>query len=293
MDIHLLEIFVQAAREGSISKTAKRLNYAQSNVTNKIQQLEAELQTTLFYRHKKGITLTPSGEVLVSYTEKILNMMDEARAAVGNASIPTGPLSIGSMETTAAVRLPAVFAKYHLKYPHVDFSLMTGPTEKLLHAVLHYELHGAFVSGPIQHPDLCQENVFEETLVLVTSPEHPLVDSIHDLQNHTMLVFPKGCSYRARLNSLFQEEGLLPVKLMEFGTLETILACVHAGLGITLLPYSIIADYEERGKVISHRLPTEYSSVTTLFVKRKDTLITPALSAFLDEVRNNLSISLI
>ncbi|WKL02154.1 LysR family transcriptional regulator [Paenibacillus amylolyticus] len=82
MDIHLLEIFIQAAREGSISKTAKKLNYAQSNVTNKVQQLEAELQTTLFYRHKKGITLTPSGEVLVSYTEKILNMMDEARAAV-------------------------------------------------------------------------------------------------------------------------------------------------------------------------------------------------------------------
>ncbi|SDC55958.1 DNA-binding transcriptional regulator, LysR family [Paenibacillus sp. CF095] len=289
MDIHLLEIFIQAAREGSISKTAKKLNYAQSNVTNKVQQLEAELQTTLFYRHKKGITLTPSGEVLVSYTEKILNMMDEARAAVGNASIPSGPLTIGSMETTAAVRLPTVIAKYHLKYPAVDFSLITGPTEKLVQAVLHYELHGAFVSGPIQHPDLSQEKVFEETLVLVTSPTHPWVDSIHELQNHTMLVFPKGCTYRAKLNSVLQDEGLLPAKLMEFGTLETILACVSAGLGITLLPYSIIADYEDRGKVISHPLPAKLSSVTTMFVKRKDTLTTPALSAFLVEVNNNLS----
>ncbi|AET58884.1 LysR family transcriptional regulator [Paenibacillus terrae] len=286
MDIHLLEVFIQAAHEGSISKTAKKLNYAQSNVTHKIQQLEADLQTSLFYRHKKGITLTPSGQVLVSYTEKIFNTINEARAAVGNSSTPSGPLIIGSLETTAAVRLPTALAQYHLKYPKVDFSLITGPTEKLLHAVLRYELHGAFVSGPIEHPELLQKKVIEETLVLVTSSQHPVMTSIHDLQNHTMLVFPKGCSYRAKLNSLLQEEGLLPVKLMEFGTLETILACVSAGLGITLLPLSIIADYEVRGKVTSHPLPAKHSSVTTMFVKRKDTLITSALSAFLDEVKN-------
>ncbi|GAB6930724.1 glutamate biosynthesis transcriptional regulator GltR [Paenibacillus sp. JCM 10914] len=289
MDIHLLEIFIQAAHEGSISRTAKKLNYAQSNVTHKIQQLEADLQATLFYRHKKGITLTPSGQILVTYAEKIINSMNEARAAVGSSSTPSGPLAIGSMETTAAVRLPSVLTQYHLKYPNVDFSLITGPTEKLLHNVLHYELHGAFVSGPIEHPDLTSNKVFEETLVLVTSPKHPLIHSIHDVQNHTMLVFPKGCSYRAKLNTFLQEEGLLPAKLMEFGTLETIIACVSAGLGITLLPYSIIADYEFRGKVTCHSLPDKHSSVTTMFIKRKDTLITPALSAFLDETVHGLN----
>ncbi|MFM9282018.1 LysR family transcriptional regulator [Paenibacillus jiagnxiensis] len=289
MDIHLLEIFIQAAHEGSISKTAKKLNYAQSNVTHKIQQLEADFQTALFYRHKKGITLTPSGQVLVTYAEKILNTINEARAAVGSSSSPSGPLAIGSMETTAAVRLPSVLTQYHLKYPNVDFSLTTGPTEKLLQGVLHYELQGAFVSGPIEHPDLTKDKIIEETLVLVTSPKHPLIQSSHDIQNHTMLVFPKGCSYRAKLSTFLQEEGLLPVKLMEFGTLETIIACVSAGLGITLLPYSIIADYEFRGKVTCHSLPDKYSSVTTMFVKRKDTLITPALSAFLDETKNSLN----
>lgn len=288
MDIHLLEIFIQTVQEGSISKTAKKLNYAQSNVTNKIQQLEADLQTVLFYRHKKGVTLTPSGQILVGYAEKILHTINEAKAAVGSSSIPSGPLVIGSMETTAAVRLPSVFAQYHLKYPNVDFSLVTGPTERLLHGVLHYELHGAFVSGPIEHPDLTQDKVIEERLVLVTSPKHPRIQSIHELQNHTMLVFPNGCSYRAKLNTLLQEEGLLPVKLMEFGTLETIIACVSAGMGITLLPYSIIADYEVRDKVTCHSLPEKYSSVTTMFIKRKDTLITPALSTFLDETKKEI-----
>lgn len=75
---------------------------------------------------------------------------------------------------------------------------------------------------------------------------------------------------------------------MGFGTLETILACVSAGLGITLLPYSIMADYESRGKVNCHNSPDKYSLVTTMFVKRKDTLITPSLSAFIDETKQSI-----
>ncbi|WP_411342965.1 LysR substrate-binding domain-containing protein [Paenibacillus sp. WLX1005] len=284
MDLHLLEIFRQAAREGTITQTAKTLNYAQSNVTSKIQQLEADMQTSLFYRHKHGITLTPAGHVLLSYTEKILHTVAEARTAVNDTSSPRGPLTIGSMETTAAVRLPDALARYHRQYPHVDFSLITGATDQLLQKVLHYELDGAFVAGPVDHPELMQHKVMDEQLVLITSPDQPALPSVHELHNRTMLVFRKGCSYRARLHMLLQDEGVLPVKMMEFGTLETIIACVGAGMGISLLPLSIVAAYEAQGKVISHTLPVPYSAVDTLFVKRKDTLTTPALSAFLNEV---------
>ncbi len=74
MDIQLLKVFFATAQEGSISKAAQRLNFVQSNVTHKIQQLEADLQTQLFYRHNRGITLTPSGQILLSYAEKILHV---------------------------------------------------------------------------------------------------------------------------------------------------------------------------------------------------------------------------
>ncbi|MFP3125655.1 MULTISPECIES: LysR family transcriptional regulator [Bacillaceae] len=286
MDIQLLHVFLHTAQEGSISKAAKKLNFAQSNVTHKIQQLEADLQTQLFYRHNRGILLTPSGQILVSYTEKILNTIQEARAALSDSSVPSGPLHIGSMETTAAVRLPELLARYHTQYPDVDFSLVTGPTEQHVHAVLHYELHGAFVAGPIEHPELVQEKVMDEEMVLVTSASHPPISSIHEVRTHTMLVFRKGCSYREKFSHLLQEEGLLPVKLMEFGTLETIIGCVSAGLGISLLPRSIVVAHEQQGRVRSHILPDKYSLVTTMFIRRKDALITPALSAFLTEMRS-------
>lgn len=285
MNIQLLNVFLTTAREGSISKAAQALNYAQSNVTNKIQQLEADLQTKLFYRHRRGITLTPTGQILVSYSEKILNTIEEARAAMGESSAPSGPLRIGSMETTAAVWLPELLADYSNHYPNVDLTLETGPTEQQIQAVLHYELNGAFISGPVEHPDLVQEKVLEEELVLVTSASHTAVSSFHDVQTQTMLVFREGCSYRAKLNHILQEEGLLPVKLMEFGILEAIIGCVSAGLGISLLPRSIIAAHEKQGRIRSHTISDKYSSVTTMFIRRKDTLITPALSAFLTQMR--------
>ncbi|GAA3313190.1 hypothetical protein GCM10020331_002730 [Ectobacillus funiculus] len=73
---------------------------------------------------------------------------------------------------------------------------------------------------------------------------------------------------------------------MEFGTLETIIGCVSAGLGISLLPRSIVVAHEQQGRVRSHILPDKYSLVTTMFIRRKDALITPALSAFLTEMRS-------
>ncbi|WP_435171984.1 LysR family transcriptional regulator [Paenibacillus glycanilyticus] len=289
MDIQLLKVFSATAKEGSISKAAQKLNFAQSNVTHKIQQLEADLQTQLFYRHNRGITLTPSGQILVSYAEKILHVIQEARSAVVDSKVPTGPLSIGSMETTAAVRLPVLLAKYHSDYPAVDFNLVTGPTERNINGVLHYELNGAFVAGPVDHPELEQEDVTDEELVLVTAASHPAINSIHEVESRTLLVFQNGCSYRAKFNQLLQDEGIVPVKLMEFGSLETIIGCVGAGLGISLLPRSIVVEQEQQGQIRTHAIPSKHALVTTVFIRRKDALMTPALSTFLAEMRAHFS----
>ncbi|MGG4491079.1 LysR family transcriptional regulator [Metabacillus idriensis] len=288
MDIQLLRVFLTTAQEGSISQAAQKLNYAQSNVTNKIQQLEKDLNTQLFYRHNRGITLTPSGQVFVSYTEKILNTIKEARVVLNESSVPSGPLRIGSMETTAAIWLPKVLADYHADYPDVDLSLVTGPTEQHIQAVLHYELDGAFISGPIDHPELVQDEIIEEELVLVTAPSHSSIVSIQDISMYTMLVFREGCSYRSKFNSILQEEGIIPTKLMEFGVMEAIIGCVSAGLGVSFFPRSIAKLYEEQGRVRIHSLPDKQTLVKTLFIRRKDTLVTPALSTFLEKMKSEL-----
>lgn len=282
MDLQALRIFQLVAELGSISQAARELNYAQSNVTTKIQQLETDLQTTLFYRHNRGTTLTSKGKILLSYTEKILRLIEETQTVISDEQTPKGPLIIGSMETTAAVRLPALLSKYHREYPNVDLTLKTGPTEQHIQGVLRYELDAAFVAGPVDRPELLQKTVIEEELVLITDMMHSPISSITDIQARTLLVFRTGCSYRARLEQWLHHEGVIPYKIMEFGTLEAIIGCVSAGLGISLLPRSVIDKYVHEGALRQHTIPEPYGKVKTIFIYRKDKYLPTSLIKFID-----------
>src|SRR3981081_710817 len=92
-----------------------------------------------------------------------------ARVAAGYWGEPKGPRAIGSMETTAAVRLPSLLAEFHKRFPAVRLSLRTSTTADLVAAVLDGTLDGAFVAGPIDHAELSSTIAFREELVLVSA----------------------------------------------------------------------------------------------------------------------------
>lgn len=282
MDLQALNFFQAVAKSGSISKAAKELNYAQSNLTARIQQLESDLQTKLFYRHNRGTTLTDKGKILLSYTEEIFQLFDEVKNVMNDDQTPKGPLVIGSMETTAAVRLPVFLSNFHRQYPAVDLTLKTGPTEQNIAGVLQYELDGAFIAGPIEHPDLTHKMIVEEELVLITDASHQTLSSINKIENRTILVFRNGCSYRARFEAWLHHEGVIPEKIMEFGTLDGIIGCVSAGLGISLLPRSVVDKHINEEPIIQHAIPNRYGKVKTFFIYRNDKHISTSLRGFLE-----------
>ena len=286
MDLQDLKFFQAVARTGSISKAARELNYAQSNLTARIRRLESKLGTSLFYRYHRGTALTDKGRILLSYTEKIFRLVDEARQAVSDQQTPGGPLFIGSMETTAAVRLPKLLALYHQAYPEVDITLRTGTTEDNVKAVLHYELDGAFVAGPVEHPDLACETVVEEELVLVTAAAHRLPSSLKGARNRTILVFRQGCAYRARFEEWLRHEGIIPDKIIEFGTLDGMIGCVAAGLGISLLPRSVVEKHAADHRLGLCALPDRFGKATTVFVFRKDPYMAAPLRAMIEMIRD-------
>ncbi|MCM3217725.1 LysR family transcriptional regulator [Niallia taxi] len=282
MELRTLKIFQSIAKQGSFSNAARELNYAQSNITMKMQQLEEELQITLFNRHNRGVSLTSKGEKLLIYTERIFQLMEEAINDISDKEEPHGSLTIGSMETTAGVRLPAILAQYLKDYPQIDINLKTGTTEANIQGVLNYELDGAFVAGPVNHKDLLSKKAFEEKLVLVTDISQRSIEPIEDIQNKALLVFHSGCSYRSKFEEWFQKENRkFPNKLMEFGTLDGIIGCVAARIGVSLLPQSVISKQVEKGKVRTHNIPEQYAKVDTLFIYRKDKYVTGALKQFL------------
>lgn len=277
-----LLIFQTVANKGSISKAAEELNYVQSNVTSRIQKLEEELNTKLFHRHKRGITLTNEGNALLPYAQKIISLTEEMKMIASNKEGPKGKLDIASVETV--IKLPLILSAYIQKYKEVELTLSTGVTAELKEKVLNYQLDGAFVtkSNMTADPSLSEIEVFKEKLVLITDYKERTLEEIMELP---LLRFSDGCGYRAKLNEWLVDENIRPSKVMELGTLETTLGSVISGLGVAYVPHSAVLEYEAKKQIRCYELPDQYSLITTIFIYRNDEYMTQALEKFIETIK--------
>lgn len=285
MDASDLRIFEAVARLGGMNRAAAELATVQSNVTARIRALEDELGVPLFRRSSRGVELTSAGERLLPYARRIGQLIDEARRAARDDGEPRGRFVVGSLETTAALRLAPVLAAFVAAYPQVDPVLRTGTTAELIEAVLDRRYEGAFVCGPLDHPDLAAEPVFTEELVILAAPGTPSVEIYLRRTEPRIVVLRAGCSYRLRLEAWLAEQGIVGVRMMEFGTLEAIIGCVRAGLGITLLPKALIGRVWDEAALSVHALLGGSGMVETVFIRRLDQRPSSALGAFLAQVR--------
>ena len=290
MEISDLVTFSAVVRTGGITRAAAELNTVQSNVTQRVKALEAEIGVPLFERHSRGMTLTGAGRRLLHYAQRMAALSRGAVLAARDDGEPKGPLAIGSMETTAAVRLPALLAQFHRRFPAVRLSVRTSPTADLVTAVLDGTLDGAFVAGPIEHADLEAETTFREELVLVTARHWT---SLADLRagtpesGPTALVFRAGCTYRQKLEQVFTEFGWPSAVRFEFGTLDGMIGCVAANMGITLLPRAVVERGDLKGEIRIHALKASQSRVDTVFIQRSGAHRYSALQAFASCLRDN------
>lgn len=283
MELSDLLTFSTVARLGGITRAADELNTVQSNVTQRVKALEAEIGTALFERHSRGMTLTGAGRRLLPYAQRMAALSREAVLAARDDGEPKGPLSIGSMETTAAVRLPVLLAEFHRRFPAVRLSLRTATTADLVAAVLEGTLDGAFVAGPIEHAELASTVAFKEELVLVTARRWTSLAALRagtPESGPTALVFRTGCTYRQRLEQVFTEFGWPSASRFELGTLDGMIGCVAADMGVTLLPRAVVERDHLRQEISIHTLRASQSRVDTLFIQRRSAHQYSALQGF-------------
>lgn len=281
MDVGDLRVFEAVARLGGMNRAAAELNTVQSNVTTRIRLIEEELGVLLFRRHSRGVSLTEAGGRLLPYAGRLRRLMAEARRAVAEDGEPKGPLTLGSLETTAALRLSKHLSCYAAAYPEVDLILRTGTTCELVIDVLEFRLEGAFVCGPVDHPDLEQTPAFREQLAVLTAPTVRNLDEGLGRRGLKIVVLRSGCSYRQRLEDILARRGIVDIRILEFGTIEAIIGCVAGGIGITLLPKSLIETTIRDNRVAIHELPKREAVVDTVFIRRRDAFASSALAAFL------------
>ena len=288
MDVADLRIFEAVARLGVMGRAAAELNTVQSNVTTRIRSLEEGLGCRLFKRHASGVSLTDEGRRLLPYAQRIPRLLRDAERAVHDDGVPRGRLIIGSLETTAALRLAPLLADYTRACPGVDLVLRTGTTCELIEAVRQGSVDGAFVCGPVADPELDSRSMFREELALVAAAG---LDSIKQLLGGgdvKILVLRAGCSYRQRLEGLLARRGVTVPRILEFGTLEAIYACASAGLGMTMLPRALVERVRATVPLSLLRPPAGDAIVDTVFVRRRETFATSALAAFLARVEQSV-----
>ena len=284
MDIQELKYFCAVASEGSLSKAAQKLHYAQSNLSTKIMQLEQEIGCPLFYRNNHGVILTPKGELLLKYAVSLINLAEETLIAVKDDTTAQGMIRIGSMESTVVAYLSEFLAGFHKKNLQVTVQVETGTTKNILQGVLEHRLNGGFVAGPVRHPELFTKQVRTEKLCLIAPRNLAADSSIQLMLSYPLLVFPQGCSYRKALEYWMKDEGLTAGKIYEFNTLSAIFASVSAGLGVAVFPESCVNLYRQRDALTVLPVPEKYAFVPTVFVYRKDSFLSGAMSSFISTI---------
>ena len=273
MDSNLLKIFVAVANNNSISLGAQELGFAQSNVTSRIKQLEKNIGYSLFHRVPKGVVLTQEGEKLYKHAVEIVKKVENAILDMQNMQHQK-KLIVGSTDCNAAVRISSFLMKLHKDYPDMQLELLTGTTQVVTEMILNYKVDVAFVSGEPKSDELMVLKRYEEEIALLEPKKENTPNVI--------LSFKVGCAYDEFLKNYCKQKGEVVEKSLAFGSLETILACVKAGMGKTIFPTSLVdkLGYSEDLKITKLDKKTAY--IPTCLVCRKDYV--PKISEYLKEL---------
>jgi DNA-binding transcriptional LysR family regulator len=267
LDLDALHIFRTVAEQGGITRAAAKLNRVQSNVTTRVKQLEERLGTPLFLRERRKLTLSPEGRLLLVYADELLRLSSEAQAAVKSGT-PRGTFRIGTLESTAAARLPAILSRYHLAYPDVQIELVTGTSGALVSRLHAFEIEAAFVAEPFTADGLQTHHAFDEELVVIAPKSAKAIRHPRDIGARTVIAFTAGCSYRRRLEEWLGSASVVPSQVMEFGSYHAIIACVAAGAGIAIVPRSVLKVANAEKQVAVASLPARSARARTMLAWR-------------------------
>jgi DNA-binding transcriptional LysR family regulator len=282
MNTHDLKIFEAVAATGSFTKAAEAMFTVQSNVTVRIKNLEGEFGTALFKRTSRKVTLTSDGETLMHYSKQIGHLVQEAKKNIENSNQVSGQLKIGCIETTMAFKVPDILSRFSEAYPDVDLEFKSQMRSELISDVINYKLDAAFISAPIDAPELDQLHIKDEQLVIFASAKSEELKKILAIQPVKIVVFDQGCVFRARLESWLNSKGIIQYKRTVLNSIDGVVNFVEAGLGISILPAELISQYYKGRKLKSFPLNKELGSMSTVLIFRRNVPHSRALKAFLE-----------
>jgi DNA-binding transcriptional LysR family regulator len=273
-----LQVFHAVAKQNSFTKAAETLFMTQPAVTFQIKQLEEHFNTRLFDRGHGRISLTPAGEVVLEYAQRILALSGELDTRINEMTGEIhGPLLIGASMTIAEFLLPRVLGEFKSAYPGVKARLTVANSETIEHGVAAHSLDIGLIEAPSRLSSLSTEECCEDELQVVCSPQHPLakLKSVAPklLMQHPYVSREMGSGTREVMDSYFRRAGLDAGGLntvMELGSPDAIKGVVETGLGFAIMSKVIVAKERQLGVLVAVPLsPRLTRTLSLVYPKEK------------------------
>jgi DNA-binding transcriptional LysR family regulator len=260
VEFRQLSHFIAVAEDGSFTKAARRLSYVQSALSVSVQALERELSVRLFDRTTHRVALTGAGQALLPAARRALAAAEEIRdVAAALRGVLRGTLRVGIMQSPAFADVPHLLGTFHRQHPDVEIEVRpaAGGSAALAEELRQGALDIAFIAVHDLPPGLTAIPLGSEELVLVTAPETALPGRgpvpLDRLADARFVDFPVGWGVRTAIDRAFAAAGLQRNVTIEVADVATCLQLLRAGLGIALLPPSLLppADAQLQQRVVS------------------------------------------
>lgn len=273
-----LQVFHAVAKHLSFTKAAEALFMTQPAVTFQIKQLEEHFNTRLFERGHGRISLTPAGQVVLDYAERILSLSAELDTRLKEMTGEVGgPLLVGASTTIAESLLPQVFGEFKSKYPRVLPRLVVTNSETVENRVAEHTLDIGFIEAPSHLPNVVTDECCEDELQAVCAPSHPLARlksaAPKQLAQYPFISRESGSGTRQVIDQYFQKAGIAPESLnvvMELGSPEALKGLVATGLGFTIMSRFAVAKESRLGSLVRVPLaPRLIRSLSVVYPREK------------------------
>lgn len=255
MEIRQLKAFLAIAEAKTFTAGARRVNVTQAAISMQIRQLEDEVGLPLFTRTPRRVILTEAGEYLLERARKILREHDSALAEIAEvAGAEHGRLRIGSASAMFATQqLPSIMKRLKQKFPNSDLSVSSGTSQRLVDKIMHGEVDMAFISLPVDNPNIATELLFSDEIVAIAHPNHPLANekfiSAATLAGEDLVLGERGGNTRRMVDEFFAAANVKPNITMELSRQEAINQMVEMGLGVGLAGAKTVAKEIREGRL--------------------------------------------
>jgi len=240
-----IEAFLEVARRQNLSRAAEALFVSQPTLTARLQALEANLGEQLFVRTRRGMRLTDAGETFLPYAEHVVRALGDGRERLDELRRGiAGRLVLGAPPTVSTYVLPDALARFSAGHPSVRLTVKTGTSEEILEMVLHDQVQLGIMRA-LGHAEVESTPLYADQLVLIAGPSHRLADRrqvrLADLAGEALILFGRSASFRDDTEAIFHQAGVVPGSIMELDNIEAAKKMVERGLGISLVPASVVA----------------------------------------------------